>query len=192
MTPKKKATKKADASKDASQPMDPTAREEAVATPATNAKRVCHAAKTLVAEVDALFPETTVEVSNFNGRNTALDVSFDLTSLDSEDASLLTRLISLTEDDNRVASVLVEDGQVLVAFHNNPRTHDSRESFDLLSAHTVLTARDEDFGPDEEDFPEGSAGETRTIHRSAVDGRLVTAEYAAENPDTTVAETVES
>lgn len=128
-------------------PMDPSVREESVGTPTVNTRRVCYAAKTLVAEVEALFPETPVEYSNHDGRNTALDVSFDLTVLDSEDAASFLTLMSLLDDpahndDPRIREVVVEDGAVLVGFKSDPRTQDSRDPFGLADALSVLNAED--------------------------------------------------
>jgi hypothetical protein len=133
-------------------PMDPSVREESVGTPAVNASRPCWAAKTLVAEVNALFPETPVEYSNPDGRNTMLDVMFDLTTLDPNDVYDLTTLLNLLDDpaynvDPRIDSVIAggqqHAGQVLVAFKSNPRTQDSRDPFGLADALEVLAERDE-------------------------------------------------
>lgn len=129
-------------------PMDASVRENSTPTMSTNAQRVCYAAKTLVAEVMEMFPETPVEFSNFDGRNTALDVTFDLTTLDSQDRADLMLVMTLLDDpayneDSRIASVLADDGQVLVSFKSNPRTQDNREPFGLLDALSVLSGQDE-------------------------------------------------
>lgn len=132
--------------KDKSTPMDATIREERVGTPAVNRQRVCWAAKTLVAEVDELYPEIPVEYSNHDGRNTALDVTFDLTVLDSTDSDMLVTLLELTSSDSRIAYVIVGDEDVvLVSFEGNPRTQDSRDPFGLSDALGVLTEGDDMF-----------------------------------------------
>src|SRR5690606_4954535 len=69
------------------EPLDPSYPEQRGAgAPANNNKRACYAIKTLVDEVGDLFPEITHQLSNYDGRNTALDVSFDLTGLDQGEA----------------------------------------------------------------------------------------------------------
>lgn len=129
------------------QPMDPSIREEGIATMHVNRKRPCWAAKTLVSEMDVLFPETPVEYSNYNLRNTALDVTFDLTTLDSTDREMAANLLELTSSDSRIEDVIVGagdmDGQVLVSFIANPRTQDSRAPFGLGDALDVLADDDE-------------------------------------------------
>lgn len=120
-------------------PMDTATRELAVGTPAVNAPRICLAAKTLIREVHALFPETPVETSNIDGRNTALDVMFDLTALDDSDNALLSTILTMTETDERVAEVVLDNGSALVSFKSNPRTQDSREEFNLAGAFEILT-----------------------------------------------------
>ena len=127
---------------DKSQPMDPTTKEVLVGTPQINRQRVCWAAKTLVAEVDELFPETPVEYSNYNGRNTALDVTFDFTVLDLPDRDTAIALLELLSTDSRVDEVIEGgaqmDAQVLVSFKPNATTQDSREPFGLGDALVVL------------------------------------------------------
>lgn len=123
----------------APEPMDAGAPERAEGTALPNHKRVCHAIRTLVAEVHDVFPETPVEFSNFNGRNTALSVSFDLTALDQIEAADLVMVLSLMDHDERVAEVIAEDNsQVLVAMKNSARTQDNTEPFNLLDALSVL------------------------------------------------------
>lgn len=123
--------------------MDPTAREATVGAPAANNARVCYAAKTLVAEVEALFPETPVEYSNYDGRNTALDVTFDLTTLDEEDRATFIALFTLFDfdADPRVDMVIPahEDAALLVSFKSNAQTQDSRDPFGLDEAWSALT-----------------------------------------------------
>lgn len=143
MPPKKRSTtRKAATSKAAStaapEPMDPSARETTTPVPSSNHPRVAYALQTLVAEVRHLFPETPVEYSNVDGRNTSLDATFDLTVLDSEDRSAFRDLMRLTTSDERVAEVLTEDDQVLVSIRSNPRTQDSREPFGLNDAWLVM------------------------------------------------------
>lgn len=122
-----------------SEPMDAAIREARTGTPATNSERACYAAQTLADEVRSMFPETPVEYSNYNGRNTALDVSFDLTGMDESERSDLMPLLTMVEDtDLRVREVLAEDGSVLVSFWPSPRTQDSRDSFGLADALMVL------------------------------------------------------
>lgn len=144
-TTKKTTTspKKADTPK-APEPMDSRITEAKVGTPSSNNERVCYAAKTLVAEAHELFPETPVEYSNPDGRNTMLDVSFDLTALDTNEADELTALLELVKTDARVADVLVDDDTVLISFKASARTQDSRDSFGLADAWYVLTEGDLD------------------------------------------------
>ena len=127
------------------EPMDVTVTEAKVGTPSGNSQRVCHAAKTLVGEVREMFPETPAEYSNYDGRNTALDVTFDLTALDSQDKSDFIALMTLFDFDGdpRVSEVLAEDGALLVSFNSNPRTQDSREPFGLVDAMSIISGRDE-------------------------------------------------
>lgn len=122
-----------------SEPMDPTVREARVGTPATHQQRVCYAAKTLVAEVHEMFPDLPVEYSNYNGRNTALDVSFDTTVLDTPEALDLGMVLELLDGESRVSEVIVEDDVALVSFKNNPRTQDSKEPFGLADGIAVLS-----------------------------------------------------
>lgn len=130
-TPKKQAARKPE-------PMDASATEVKVGAPHVNHPRVCHAAKTLVAEVLDLFPETPVEYSNYNGRNTALDVTFDLTTLDERDADDLTIVLRLLDSDQRVAEVIAEESAVLVSFRNSPLLQDSRAPFNIAEAMSIL------------------------------------------------------
>lgn len=140
----KSTTKKTESK--APEPMDAGATESKVGTPVTNNHRVCYAGKRLVAEVHDLFPETPVEYGNYDGRNTALDVIFDLTALDATDSDMLAGLLELTTTDDRVAEVLVEDDLALVSFKGNPRTQDSRATFGLSDALDVLSEPEEFMG----------------------------------------------
>lgn len=126
--------------KDEPKPMDPTTREQLVGEVAVTRERVCYAGKTLVKEFHELFPETPVEYGGYDGRNTALDVAFDLTVLDiPAERDLATALLELCRTDNRVDSVVASDeGQVLVAFHSNPRTQDLRDPFGIAEAFDIL------------------------------------------------------
>ena len=105
--------------------------------------RLCYAIVTLVDEVRALYPEAPYEVSNVNGRNTALDVAFDLTAIPEDDREVLVTLLRLVEDDVRVASVDVDESQVLVSIKSNARKRNSRDTFDLDGAFAVLVEGEE-------------------------------------------------
>lgn len=143
----KKTAKKAAASKPAKapEPMDDSVREHAVGTAPTNQRRVCWAIKTLVDEVHALFPETTVEYGDYDGRNTALSVAFDLTPLPAEDAQIdLSNLLDILGTDERVSRVVRSDVEVGVSMRSNPRTQDSREPFGLADAYLILSGDDDD------------------------------------------------
>lgn len=139
-TTRKAPAKKAAASKTkaAPEPMDAAIREEPVGVMASNRKRNCYALSTLVTEFRDLFPETPIETSNYTGLNVALDVTFDLTVLDNDDAILATQLLGLVENDSRVERVVSEDTQTLVSFFASFRTQDSREPFNLGDAYMVL------------------------------------------------------
>lgn len=123
-------------------PMDASIRESRTGTIHVNQQRPCYAAKTLVAEVTELFPETPFEYSNYDGRNTALDVSFDLTMLDHEDTASLIALLTLFDfgADPRINLVIEEDEVVLVSFRPSARTKDSRESFGLADAWDIFSS----------------------------------------------------
>lgn len=126
------------------QPMDASIKELPEGQMATNSHREAWALKTLVGEFSVLFPETPVEYSGIDGRNTALDASFDLTVLDEIDRETARQLLYLTQADARVSSVIAEDDQVLVSIRSNPRTQDSRETFGLTDAYLILAGEDED------------------------------------------------
>jgi hypothetical protein len=128
------------------EPMDPSFQEDRTPVVKANQQRVCHAIKTLTEEVWALFPETPVTYDNYNGRNTALTVVFDLSSLpEDRDRVDLIVLLELIESDERVQSVLVEDGTVAVTMRANPRTQDSREPFGVALALDILADDSEGF-----------------------------------------------
>ena len=131
--------------------MDPSIVENKTPVVVPNNQRVCWAIKTLCEEVWNLFPETPVEYSNHNLRNTALDVTFDLTALDAEaDRIDLPNLLPLIKVDPRVADVIVSKDDegfpeyVLVSMRNSARTQDNRESFGLAQALMVM-GEDEGF-----------------------------------------------
>lgn len=105
-----------------------------------NHTRSCWAIKQLVQEVEALFPETEYTVENYNERNTGLDVVFS-----TGDEPELRALLVLVADDTRVLRVEVDEDsdQVRVKFKPNPRTQDSRDSFELDEAWSILGDFDE-------------------------------------------------
>lgn len=143
------------------QPMDDSTVERKTGTPTTNHQRVCGAIKQLVKEVTDLFPETIVEYSNYDGRNTALDVTLDFSKVGEEAADLLL-LFSLDFDaEPRVDYVLVGDESktVMVSMISSLRTQDSRDEFGVVDAYEVLTGDDKDlvgWVDEAADFPGGS------------------------------------
>jgi hypothetical protein len=142
MPPKKRAAASKTASKTtaAPEPMDATVVERPAAEvgAASNNERVCYAIKTLVSEFRALFPETPVEYGDLNGRNVALSVTFDLTTVDNDEAILAARLLGLVDSDVRVASTTVEDTATMVEMLNDPRFYDIRDSFGLAEGWSVM------------------------------------------------------
>lgn len=128
------------------QPMDAGAEEISNPVMATNTQRTAHGVKTLIAEVLELFPETPYEVSGYDGRNTALDVTFDLSNLDEGEQRQFMDLLSLVKSDIRVRGVITEEDSVLVEFRRSPRTQDSRDPFNLADAWSVLTESEEPDG----------------------------------------------
>ena len=123
------------------QPMDPGGPEPTSAPRSPNRQRSAYAITTLVSEVEQVFPGVRSEPSNYNGFNTATDVTFDLTSVSEDEVATLTTLLSMLDSDSRVARVDVEDGQALVSLHSNLRTQDLRDSFGVAQAHEVLSAK---------------------------------------------------
>ena len=124
--------------------------------PHVNAPRQCWAIKTLVAEVHTLFPETPVQYSNVDGRNTALAVAFDATGLSEDDRADFINLMQLLtdpayNDDRRIEYGIIEDEQVIISMRSDPRTQDSREPFGLTDALHVLSGEDD--GDDDEYWP---------------------------------------
>lgn len=142
-TTKKTSSTKASKAPEAPKPMDPAIREEKVAVPTSNHQRVCWAVKTLVAEVLELFPETLNAFNDYDGRNTALSVSFDMTGLDAGGVYDLTTVLNAVAGDERVAEVLVDEAGGYVRMKSSPRTQDSRESFKLADVIMVLAEDDE-------------------------------------------------
>ena len=144
----------------APEPMDDSVREAPMGTPVTNHQRVCVAIKQLVREFHALCPETPVEYSNFDGRNTALDVTFDLSPLDPDtDRVDATNLLMLLGDpannaERRVEDVIVASDMdsVLVSMRSNARTQDSPEPFGLAEALSVLAGEDEGYDDEGDDI----------------------------------------
>jgi hypothetical protein len=122
---------------DTPQPMDPSAPETRNPT-ITHNKRVCYAAKTLVAEVQELFPEMPVDYADYDGRNTALTVSFDLTVLDGDERADAASLFVLVGGDLRVSSATVEEDVAMVSFTSNALTQDSREPFRINETWLIL------------------------------------------------------
>lgn len=123
--------------------MDPSVQEGA-AKKHQNEPRSVYALDTLVEEVKALFPETTYEVSNFDGRNAAHDVQFQITS-EADNAALPELLgLAIPASDPRVEEILLdaEDGLLLVSFYKNARVQDSREPFGLNDAWAILGEED--------------------------------------------------
>lgn len=121
-------------------PMDPAAREGSAMDQIVNRQRPCYAIKTLIAEVLDLFPETSAGISGFDGRNVALNVTFDVAPCPE-----LVGLLSLIESDARVALVLhdIEEEAVLVQFHSRATTQDLRDPFGLADAWEVMSEENE-------------------------------------------------
>ncbi len=129
---------------DAPQPMDATIREEKTGVAKANNQRVCWAIKTLVAEVHALFPETPVKYSDYDGRNTALTVAFDCSELDENTQEVLVSLFRILDTDPRVEDVDFAEDRAFVAMKSNAVTQDSRETFGLNVAYEILTEGEDD------------------------------------------------
>lgn len=129
------ATKK---QKEAPQEMDPSTREVKNPVMSTNQQRSCYAMTALLTELLDLFPETPYEVGGYDGRNVALEVTFDLSSVEGSE-SLIELLEDVETSDARVESLLVEDQQANLRFKSNPRTQDSLEPFGLADAWLILS-----------------------------------------------------
>lgn len=132
--------------KDKGQPMDPTYRESAVGTMHVNRPRIAWALKQLVAEVEALFPETAVTYGNEDKRNTSLSATFVCTD------PTLADLLGLLDDpayneDRRIESVTAQQAEgepeeVTVTLLASARTQDSRTPYGLADAYEVLVGHD--------------------------------------------------
>lgn len=122
--------------------MDDSVEEITYHQPPPTQQRTAYALEQLTAEVERLFPETTVELGGFDGRGTALDALF-LTSTEEEGVELLN-LLEHIRADGRVARVVGAIGAVLVQIHSNPRTQDSREPFDLNDLWLILAEENEE------------------------------------------------
>jgi hypothetical protein len=115
-------------------PMDPAAKE---GTPTLQAReRNCYALNQLVKEVTALFPETSYEVSNRDGRGVAHDVQFQ--KVDGLDTLLELLGDPAYNEDPRITEVIVDEEYVLVSFRANPRVQDDRSPFGLAEANAIL------------------------------------------------------
>lgn len=123
------------------EPMDASASEQKTGTAASNTPRACYAIKTLIKEVNDLFPETTHTVGNYSGRNVGLSVAFDLSELDDEDQIAVTDLFKILDSDIRVAGIVTdtENSVVTISMKPSARTQDSRDSFGLGVAWEILT-----------------------------------------------------
>jgi hypothetical protein len=142
------------------QPMDAGAEETSTPMAAMPNERNARALDTLISEVVALFPETTYEVGNRNGRGVALSVTFATHETDG-----LPALLSLVAGDARVLDVTYDEQEdsVLVHLWNRGRTQDLRDSFNLADAWLVLSDDEADempaagvlYIPEEMSFPEG-------------------------------------
>lgn len=108
-----------------------------------NSKRNAYALVQLVDEVRHLFPETPYEFGNYNGRNTALSVTFDLSMASGEEFDLFTQLLALVKTDQRVLDVINDDTSLLVDLFPSPRYQDLRDSFNLADAYSILTGEDQ-------------------------------------------------
>lgn len=128
------ARKKKEAPVEAPEPMDNQIKENLVGEPIRNNQRVCWAIKTLVNEVHSVFPETPVEYSNYTARNVALDVAFDLTTIDADLRGPVSDVLDLLSLDMRVARAFTEEDQSMVSITSSPRTQDSREPFGVDAA----------------------------------------------------------
>lgn len=141
--------------------MDPHAPETKDGAVHVNNARVCYAAKTLISEFLALFPETEYATGGVNQRNVALEVFFDCT----DGPSVIADLFRSLRDDPRIEAVGIGEMDAIVHFKNSARLMDLRDPFGIAEAWEVLTedveldgAAEED--PDEEVWEGGDAEET--------------------------------
>lgn len=139
----KKSTRKNTEASEKSQPMDPSIREEKTPQISENHKRVCYAAKQLVAEVGDLFPEVPVSYHDVDGRSTALSVIFDLEGLSASESGDLSDLLSAIVADVRVEFLQVAGSQHRVKFKSSARTQDDRSEFRLSDAYLAMMDYDE-------------------------------------------------
>lgn len=134
------------------EPMDDGIREQAVGVAAPNTQRQCWAIKTLVAEVDHLFPDTPATYGDYTTRNAALSVEFDLMGVEEPARAYAIDLFTMLGDsahneDARIASVEVVGWEVKVTMKPHPILMDTRDPFGLPEAWAVLfEADDEDSG----------------------------------------------
>lgn len=121
-------------SSDAPQMMDPDAVEVQRAINKMPRQRVAYALMTLIEEIEELFPETTIEIVDRNGRGVGYAASFA-----THESPELKELILLLRDP-RVEGTIHDDKEDLafVSLHNNSRTMDNRDPYDLASALAVL------------------------------------------------------
>lgn len=113
--------------------VDPSMKPEEAVLLSRNA----YALDTLADEVTALFPGTGRTFGDPNAGKVALSVTFAL-----EDP-LLGEALRLVKDDPRVSGVGANDAEALVMVHDDARTRDSREPFDLAGLLAVVTEDDE-------------------------------------------------
>lgn len=130
---------------DAPEPMDPSIRENVVGTPHVANERTAYSLVELVAEVRALFPETSYEFDNRNGRGVALAVMFDI----DESNAPLGEVLPLVAGDYRVALVDTADSVVCVTVNNSARSMDDRTAWGLQDAYDVLYDGDESYTDEE-------------------------------------------
>lgn len=125
-------------------PMDDGNRERAVGESRPNRQRIAHALDVLVTEFRSVFPETAVEYSRYDGRNTALDVTFDCSMIDTPEQVVLAQVMELVSHDPRIEYVMPGGDQYVVGLFSNPRTQDNRDPFGFAGAWEALTEEDED------------------------------------------------
>lgn len=125
-------------------PMDDGIRERSTGEVRPNRQRVAHSLTVLVTEFHEVFPETSVEYSRYDGRNTALDVTFDCSMIDTPEQIVLAQVMELVSHDPRIEYVMPGNDQYVVGLFSNPRTQDSREPFGFAGAWEALTEEDED------------------------------------------------
>lgn len=131
--------------KQAPEPMGGGQTQETNATKVPESRqRNAYALTTLIGEVQKLFPETKSQVGGYDGRNTALEVTFK--HKDKDEFADLAILLPLVKVDHRVAEVIVTEDkdEVLVQLHSNPRIQDLRDTFFLADAWIVLVASEDE------------------------------------------------